>query len=77
MWNLALCADRLPVFFYSFLVFIIPLPMMVVPEVVLYRRIHSSNLSYENLSHRTKAGNPMLLRALRASVHRKRMENNT
>lgn len=48
--------------------------MMVVPEVVLYRRIHSSNLSYENLNHRTKAGNPMLLRALRASVHRKRME---
>jgi hypothetical protein len=47
---------------------------MVVPEVVLYRRIHNSNLGYENLNYRTRSGNPMLLRALRASVHRKRME---
>jgi glycosyltransferase involved in cell wall biosynthesis len=47
---------------------------IVVPEVVLYRRIHNSNLSYENLSYKTKVGNPMLLRALRASVHRKRMK---
>jgi GT2 family glycosyltransferase len=50
------------------------IPRMVVPEVVLYRRIHSSNLSYENQNHKTKAGNPMLLRALRASVHRKHSE---
>jgi len=42
------------------------IPMMVVPEVVLYRRIHSSNLSYQ-----TKSGNPSLLRALRISVQRK------
>jgi glycosyltransferase involved in cell wall biosynthesis len=47
---------------------------MVVPEIVLYRRIHGSNLSYENLSHKTTAGNPLLLRALRASVHRKRIK---
>jgi len=42
------------------------IPMMVVPEVVLYRRIHSSNLSYQ-----TKSGNPLLLRALRTSVQLK------
>ena len=42
------------------------IPMMVVPEVVLYRRIHSSNLSYQ-----TKSGNPLLLRALRISVELK------
>jgi len=47
---------------------------MVVPEVVLYRRIHNSNLGYENLKYQTKAGNPMLLNALRASVHRKRSD---
>jgi glycosyltransferase involved in cell wall biosynthesis len=50
------------------------IPRMVVPEVVLYRRIHGANLSYENLSYKTKAGNPMLLRALRAAVHRKRIK---
>jgi glycosyltransferase involved in cell wall biosynthesis len=44
---------------------------MVVPEVVLYRRIHGSNLGYENLGFKTKAGNPLLLKALRDSVHRK------
>ncbi len=42
-------------------------PVMVVPEIVLYRRIHDTNLSYQ-----LKAGDPTLLRALRASVHRKR-----
>ncbi|MDH4232119.1 MAG: glycosyltransferase family 2 protein [Nitrospirota bacterium] len=42
------------------------IPRMVVPEVVLYRRIHDANLSYQ-----TKAGNPLLLRALRTSVRRK------
>lgn len=42
------------------------IPMMVVPEVVLYRRIHDANLSYQS-----KAGNPQLLRALRTSVRRK------
>jgi glycosyltransferase involved in cell wall biosynthesis len=42
------------------------IPMMVVPEVVLYRRIHNANLSYQ-----LKAGNPLLLRALRTAVHRK------
>ncbi len=42
-------------------------PVMVVPEIVLYRRIHDTNLSYQ-----LKAGDPILLRALRASVHRKR-----
>jgi glycosyltransferase involved in cell wall biosynthesis len=42
------------------------IPMMVVPEVVLYRRIHNANLSYQS-----KSGNPLLLRALRSSVHRK------
>jgi glycosyltransferase involved in cell wall biosynthesis len=41
------------------------IPMMVVPEVVLYRRIHNANLSYHS-----KAGNP-LLRALRTSVRHK------
>jgi hypothetical protein len=45
------------------------IPMMVVPEIVLYRRIHSSNLSY-----RTRVGDPMLFRALQASVRRKRSE---
>ncbi len=42
-------------------------PVMVVPEIVLYRRIHDTNLSYQ-----LRAGDPTLLRALRASVHRKR-----
>jgi glycosyltransferase involved in cell wall biosynthesis len=41
-------------------------PMMVVPKVVLYRRIHNANLSYQ-----TKAGNPQLLRALRTCVQRR------
>jgi len=49
-------------------------PKMIVPEAVTYRRIHSSNLGYENLKYRTKAGNPMLLKALRASVNRKRTQ---
>jgi len=49
-------------------------PGMVVPEIVLYRRIHGSNLSYENLSHKTNVGNPLLLRALRDSIHRKRIK---
>lgn len=39
---------------------------MVVPEVVLYRRIHKSNLSYQS-----NAGNLLLLRTLRTSVRRK------
>jgi len=48
-------------------------PMMVVPEVVLYRRIHNANLSYQ-----LKAGNPLLFRALRTAVHRKsEKESNT
>ena len=44
------------------------IPMMVVPEIVLFRRIHSTNLSYQ-----LKVGdrNPILLRALRESVRRK------
>lgn len=42
------------------------IPMMVVPEIVLFRRIHSANLSYQS-----KAGDPVLLRALRESVRRK------
>lgn len=42
------------------------IPMLVVPEVVLYRRIHTSNLSYQ-----TNAGSPLLLKALRSSVRRK------
>lgn len=46
------------------------IPMMVVPEVVLFRRIHDSNLSYQ-----LKHGHPALLRSLRASVHRKRTNN--
>ncbi len=45
----------------------VSIPMMVVPEIVLYRRIHDTNLSYQS-----KAGDPTLLRALRASVRRKR-----
>ena len=44
----------------------VSIPMMVVPEIVLYRRIHDTNLSYQS-----KVGDPALLRALRASVHRK------
>jgi len=44
----------------------VSIPMMVVPEIVLYRRIHDTNLSYQS-----KVGDPTLLRALRASVHRK------
>jgi glycosyltransferase involved in cell wall biosynthesis len=48
---------------------------MVVPEVVVYRRIHDSNLGYENLGFKTKAGNPLLLKALRDSVHRKQKKN--
>ena len=46
------------------------IPMMVVPEIVLYRRIHDTNLSYQ-----LKPGDPTLLRALRASVHRKGTKN--
>ncbi len=44
------------------------IPMMVVPEIVLFRRIHSTNLSYQ-----LKVGDrdPILLRALRESVRRK------
>jgi len=42
---------------------------MVVPEVVLYRRIHNANLGYQ-----LKGGNPLLLKALRTSVHRKRLK---
>lgn len=42
------------------------IPMMVVPEIVLYRRIHSTNLSYQ-----LKVGDPVLLRTLRESVRRK------
>ncbi len=45
------------------------IPRIVVPEVVLYRRIHDANLGY-----RLKGGNPLWLKALRASVHRKRMK---
>jgi glycosyltransferase involved in cell wall biosynthesis len=41
---------------------------MVVPEVLLYRRIHDANLGYQ-----LKGGNPLLLKVLRASVHQKRM----
>jgi glycosyltransferase involved in cell wall biosynthesis len=48
------------------------IPMMVVPEVVLYRRIHASNLSYQ-----LKAGNPLLLAALRTSVRRKYAKKST
>ena len=48
------------------------IPMMVVPEIVLYRRIHCSNLSY-----RTRVGDPMLFSALRASVRRKRTEESS
>lgn len=40
---------------------------IVVPQVVLYRRIHDANLGY-----RLKDENPLWLKALRASVHRKR-----
>jgi glycosyltransferase involved in cell wall biosynthesis len=43
--------------------------MAVVPEIVLFRRIHDSNLSY-----RTRVGDPMLFSALRASVRRKLSE---
>lgn len=46
------------------------IPMMVVPEIVLFRRIHSANLSYQS-----KAGDPILLRALRESVRRKHTKN--
>lgn len=46
------------------------IPRMVVPEVVVYRRIHNSNLGYQ-----LKGGNPLWLKALRASVQRKRMKN--
>lgn len=42
------------------------IPRMVLPEVVLYRRIHKANLSYQS-----KIGNPLLLRTLRTSIHRK------
>lgn len=45
------------------------IPRMVVPEAVVYRRIHDSNLGYQ-----LKGGNPLWLKALRASVHRKRMK---
>jgi glycosyltransferase involved in cell wall biosynthesis len=45
-------------------------PVMVVPEIVLYRRIHDTNLSYQ-----LKASGSTVLRALRASVHRKRTKN--
>jgi glycosyltransferase involved in cell wall biosynthesis len=43
------------------------IPMMVVPEILLYRRVHSSNLGYQ-----ARVGDPVLFRALRASIHRKR-----
>lgn len=43
------------------------LPVIVVPVIVLHRRIHDSNLSYQ-----LRAGDPTLLRSLRASVQRKR-----
>jgi glycosyltransferase involved in cell wall biosynthesis len=43
--------------------------MMIVPKVLLYRRIHSSNLSYQ-----AQVGDPMLLSALRASIRRKRKQ---
>ena len=46
------------------------IPMMVVPEIVLYRRIHDTNLSYQ-----LKASGSTVLRALRASVHRKGTKN--
>jgi glycosyltransferase involved in cell wall biosynthesis len=46
------------------------IPRMVVPEVVAYRRIHDANLGYQ-----LKGGNALWLKALRASVHRKRMKN--
>jgi hypothetical protein len=42
---------------------------MIVPKVLLYRRIHSSNLSYQ-----AQVGDPMLLSALRASIRRKRKQ---
>ncbi len=45
------------------------IPRIVVSELVLYRRIHNSNLGYQ-----LKGGNPLWLKALRASVHRKRMK---
>jgi glycosyltransferase involved in cell wall biosynthesis len=47
------------------------IPRMVVPEVVLYRRIHNSNLGYQL---KGESANPLMLKALRASVHRKRMK---
>jgi glycosyltransferase involved in cell wall biosynthesis len=47
------------------------IPKMVVPEVVLYRRIHNSNLGYQL---KGGSGRPLWLKALRASVHRKRMK---
>ena len=43
------------------------IPVMAVPEIVLYKRIHDTNLSYQ-----CKADGSTVLRALRASVHRKR-----
>ena len=45
------------------------IPRIVMSELVLYRRIHDSNLGYQ-----LKGGNPLWLKALRASVHRKRMK---
>ena len=48
------------------------IPMVLVPEIVLYRRIHDSNLSY-----RTRVGDPMLFSALRASIRRKRSEESS
>jgi len=45
------------------------IPRIVVPEVVLYRRIHNSNLGYQ-----LQGGNSILLKVLRKSVMRKSMK---
>jgi glycosyltransferase involved in cell wall biosynthesis len=42
------------------------IPMIVVPEVLAYRRIHSTNLGYQ-----AQVGDPVLFRTLRASIRRK------
>jgi glycosyltransferase involved in cell wall biosynthesis len=44
------------------------MPMAVIPEVLLFKRVHNQNTSLANLNDTTK----LVLKAMRKSIHRKR-----